>query len=231
MWLIQSGFIVKKPIYAHLWPHELNCVTLKVTTLFSYCKQLNFCCLLICFGHIWHCIFTQLHRNIYHAIGVAAKSISVSLSFVHAEFFVVLCFRSRLSPWEQCHGWPLHYRCLPHRSERLAAHWWPGGEDHQSASGGEADCRAHCLPAVLPSCGPAVETILVHTNTHTQMNIQTHVYMQTLSLTLTYTRTHTQPRVYTGTLPNFTIVLFPSTLLFQRASFSNLFFFFLKTFL
>lgn len=57
------------------------------------------------------------------------------------------------------------------------------------------------------------------------MNIQTHVYMQTLSLTLTYTRTHTQPRVYTGTLPNFTIVLFPSTLLFQRASFSNFFFF------
>ncbi len=41
--------------------NELNCVTLKVETLFSCCKQLNFCCLLICFGHIWHCIITQLH--------------------------------------------------------------------------------------------------------------------------------------------------------------------------
>ncbi len=177
MWLIRSEFIIKKPIYAHLWPHQLNCVTLKVATLFSFCKQLNFCCLLICFGHIWLCIFTQLQRNILHVIGVAAKSLGVNLSFVHAESFVFS--HSRLSPWEQCHGWPLHYRCLPHRSERLAAHWWPGGEDHQSASGGEADCRAHCLPAVLPSCGPAVETILVHTNTlsHTHTQAHAHTYI------------------------------------------------------
>lgn len=127
---------------------------------------------------------------------------------------------SRLSPWEQCYGWPLHYRCLPHRSERLAAHWWPSGEDHQSAPGGEADCRAHRLPAVLPSRGPAVETTparhepaRAHVHSNTRLHADTHTHMQS----------HTYPRVSTRTLPNFTTVLPPSILLFQRASFSDFF--------
>lgn len=188
---------------------------LQVATLFSYCKQLNFCCLLICFGHIWHCMLTQLHRNIYHAIG-AANWCEIEFCkcwdlCVFPQSSITMGTVPQVATTLQMSStsvWTAGCALMTRRwRSSISIRWWSR------------------LQSALPTCCTTVMWTCCRNHTRTLKHSQhTRTFKHTFTFRHAHNLTHTQPRVSTETLPNFTIVLFPSTLLFQRASFSNFFF-------